>query len=138
MAKGNRFKKEHPVIDPNDPAVLITAGLVTPTSAPETPQEAPEVEEVSTDIQTPEIGTAEETPAAVEPAEEVVEQKPGRISIDDIDEEIKQASKKKQVKKNTSFTLSPEVIREIERRSKKAGKTKASYLDDLLKRVFEL
>lgn len=124
-----------------------------PVNAPETPQEAPEVEEVSPDVQAPDLGKeaaelaakevrgevleASENNADREPVEEVAK-KPSALSIDAIDEEIKKASKKKQVKVNTSFTLSPDVINEITRRSKRAGKTKASYLDDLLKRVFEL
>ena len=115
---------------------------IVPGGVPEVPQNEQKEEEVITPQAEEEKATeaAQVVPAAqeVEPVEETPTNEPAPITIDSFDAEIKKNNKKKQIKVNVSYTLSPAVANEIAIRAKKAGMTKASYLDELLKRVLGL
>lgn len=76
------------------------------------------------------VPAAEETPA---PVTEVADEKSIRIPLEEI------GASKKPKKKSTTLYLSEEVIAELKARGAKAGGMSSSeYLDELLKRVFEL
>lgn len=47
MAKQNRFQKNHPPVDPNDPASLLTAGRVEEQEPPIEPEETTPAAETS-------------------------------------------------------------------------------------------
>ena len=119
--KPNRFENNHPPVDPNDPAILITAGL----SAPQSVQERSEEEEAVT----PPV--EEEKPA----------EQPAEVKGNDLQAVFKRvkATKKKRAKKNThSLYLSDPVWNELVKRGDKEDMSPSEYLDELLKGVFEL
>lgn len=76
-----------------------------------------------------------ETTPEVAPAVKAAQGSTG-ISLTAIEDDLK--NRVKNLKVNTSFTLSESVRNELKERSKKAGISSSEYLDELLKRVFEL
>jgi len=120
----NLFQTNHPTIDPNDPAVLITAGLVPPETAVEPAQEP------------------QEEIKAVTPAEpeKPVEEPTGANTngLEDLLSHVKAAKKKKAKSKTRSLYLSDPVYNELVKRSKKEGMSASEYLEALLKGAFGL
>lgn len=130
MAKENRFAKNHPPVDPNDPAVLITAGLIGPQ---ESALEEAEPAQEPVKEEAPVV-----TPAEPEKPQEKPESKSVGFDLDKFIAEQKQENKNKQNRKGASYTLSPVVRAEIERLHKLTGKSRSSIIDDLLKQVLKL
>lgn len=123
MAKNNnRFNKNHPTINPEDPAVLLTAGLGMP--------QEPVQEEEEIDDTAPAQETAQEAPQAEK--EQVRSEDAVFIPLDEI------GLNQKPKKKTTSVYLSEDVLDELEKRAKKAKLKPSPYLDELLRRVFGL
>lgn len=107
----NRFKTNHPEIDPNDPAVLMTAGLIS-----QAPQDEPKQEEVVTTPAEPEKPTqAEQEPVAPDLFADLTVEK--------------------NISKSYSFYLKVENVKKLEKAAKKNGVSVSKLLDHIISKL---
>lgn len=105
---GNRFQKNHPKIDPNDPAVLLTSGIQV---EPEQVSEKEEEKEVEVREKKSVKGVAKENPLA------------GLID------------NKKPERKTASFLLTVEIIDKLEKVAKQNKCSRSQALEALLRSI---
>jgi len=137
--KTNRFEANHPPVDPNDPAILLTAGIVPATNAPERPQdEAQDPGAVTTPAEPEKPQEAPETTVSEpvsEPVAEPAAEEPTAAPVRNILEDLIPKGKKP-VRGTYGFYLDEDVHAELLRLTKLSkAKNKSVFLNALLRRV---
>lgn len=141
--KPNRFVTNHPPVDPNDPAILITAGLIGRQNAPAEPQDAQKEEATVVTPAEPETQQEAKEALVSEPVtkptaeerseEEKVEEQPAKTRknlLDSLDIEDEKAGFA-----TRGFYIEDEVYEAIVKASKKKKISKSKIVNKLLRQA---